>query len=131
MKTSITYSLMAIATATVLLMTSCRPSRVYAYKDRPNKADKYERNEVRSRDTREYRAPFVSLILRPTAGFVMNRYQDGRYFHRSQAGYLYWKGYDNRFYLDRGMIRKVRYDQYEYNEWRRGISDLDRSNNPR
>ena len=126
MKTSVTLSAMAVICA-ALLFTSCRPSRVYAYKDRDRDKERHERYDRSDRDDRQYnQVPFVSLILRPSPGFVMNSYPDGRYYHRSPEGYMYWKGYDNRFYLDHGWIRRVRYDQYEYNEWKRGISDINR-----
>jgi hypothetical protein len=58
-----------------------------------------------------------SLIISPTPGFVISRYPDGRYYHRSPQGYIYWRGYDNRFYLDRSYIRRVNYTHREYNQW--------------
>ncbi len=61
----------------------------------------------------------VSLILTPSPGFTMSRNPDGRYFHRSRQGFVYWQGYDNRFYLDKAQVRKVRYSNYEYREWKR------------
>ena len=61
----------------------------------------------------------VSLILSPRPGFAMSRNPDGRYFHRSPQGFVYWQGYDNRFYLDKAQVRKVRYSNYEYKEWKR------------
>lgn len=61
----------------------------------------------------------VSLILTPNPGFTMSRNPDGRFFHRSPGGYVYWQGYDNRFYLDKAQVRKVRYNNYEYREWKR------------
>lgn len=61
----------------------------------------------------------VSLILSPRPGFTMSRNPDGRYFHRSPRGFVYWQGYDNRFYLDKAQVRKVKYNQREYREWKR------------
>jgi hypothetical protein len=61
----------------------------------------------------------VSLILSPNPGFTMSRNPDGRFYHRSPQGFVYWQGYDNRFYLDKGQIKKVRYNNYEYREWKR------------
>lgn len=61
----------------------------------------------------------VSLILSPKPGFTMSRNPDGRFYHRSPQGFVYWQGYDNRFYLDKAQIRKVRYSNYEYREWKR------------
>jgi hypothetical protein len=49
----------------------------------------------------------------------MNRYPDGRYYHRSAQGLLYWKGYDNRFFLDRNYLRRVSFSKWEYDEWKR------------
>jgi hypothetical protein len=61
----------------------------------------------------------VSLILTPSPGFTMSRNPDGRFFHRSREGFVYWQGYDNRFYLDKKQVRKVKYSNYEYREWKR------------
>jgi hypothetical protein len=60
-----------------------------------------------------------SLIISPAPGFIMNRYPDGRYYYRSPEGYMYWRGYDNRFYLDRSYLHRVHYNQREYSEWNR------------
>ncbi len=60
-----------------------------------------------------------SLIISPRPGFVMNRYSDGRYYYRSPEGYMYWRGYDNRFYLDRSHIGRAHYSHREYNDWQR------------
>ena len=126
-----------ILAATSLI--SCRPSRVYA-----DNRDKDQRDDRDDRDDRDYRSnrdyypappppPPVrtyasfSLIISPYPGFVMNRYPDGRYYHRNSAGFMYWKGYDNRFYLDRSFLPRVRYSQGEYNQWKR----FSKSNNGR
>lgn len=61
----------------------------------------------------------VSLILSPKPGFTMSRNPDGRFFHRSPQGFVYWQGFDNRFYLEKAQVRKVRYSNYEYREWKR------------
>jgi hypothetical protein len=61
----------------------------------------------------------ASLILSPRPGFTMSRNPDGRFFHRSPQGFVYWQGYDNRFYLDKAQVKKVRYSQREYREWKR------------
>ncbi len=102
--------------AAALVFTSCKPSRVWATKERA----------PRERERRVYDEPAparyyatVSLIVRPTPGFVMRQSPNGRYYHRSQQGYLYWKGYDNRFYLDKAELRNVRYNRWEYEEWKR------------
>jgi hypothetical protein len=82
-------------------VASCRTSRAYHEPVRP----RYNSH--------------VALILSPDPGFTMSRNPDGRFFHRSPGGFVYWQGYDNRFYLDKAQIRKVRYNNYEYREWKR------------
>ncbi len=116
-----------VAILSVVGLTSCKPSRVYATKKKEREtAPPPPRNE------REYRQPVrtsnyysSSLIIHPTPGFVMKRYPDGRFYHRNQYGMLYWKGYDDRFYLDRAYLNRVRYTQAEYNQWRRFASEND------
>lgn len=100
-KTSILFALSIFTMA--ILVASCGPSREY------------------SQTPPRYRSTF-SLIIAPTPGFTMNRYPDGRYYHRSAQGYMYWQGHDNRFYLDKKYISRVRYDQREYNDWKRNYS---------
>ena len=61
----------------------------------------------------------VALILSPSPGFTMNRNPDGRFFHRSREGFIYWQGYDNRFYMDKKQVKKAKYSNYEYREWKK------------
>ena len=82
-------------------ITSCGSSREY-----------YSQSYPRSHAS-------FSLIISPSSGFVMSRYHDGRYYYRSPQGYMYWRGYDNRFYLDRSYLNRVHYNQREYSEWKR------------
>src|SRR5689334_15668833 len=101
-------------------ITSCKPSRVWATKDKKEKTE--ERYEDRYTPPpppppRYYSS--VRLVISPTPGFVMNRYPDGRYYHRSDQGLLYWKGYDNRFFLDKSYLHRVSYSKWEYDEWKR------------
>jgi hypothetical protein len=116
-----TRSLPVLSAALILTaaisLTSCQPSRVYANK----KKDKH-RNEIPDPPSQPAPAPtsyYSALIIAPTPGFVMQRSSDGRFYHRSSAGFLYWRGYDNRFYLDQSYLHRVRYSQWEYNEWRK------------
>jgi len=106
-----TVSLFAIT----LFITSCGPSRVWATKE------KSHRNQEPPPPSRNYASysPSVSLIISPTPGFRMSQYSDGRYYHRNQQGLLYWKGYDNRFYLDRNYLYRVSYNKWVYKEWKR------------
>ena len=66
-----------------------------------------------------YGGPSTSLVISSGPGFYATRYPDGRYYYRNPQGYVYWRGYDSRYYLDRSYLGKVRYNKGEYNEWRR------------
>jgi hypothetical protein len=70
--------------------------------------------------------PYVSLIITPSAGFIMNHDPDGRYYHRSQQGFVYWKGYKDHFYLDKEYLKQVNYNKREYNEWKRWYEKRDK-----
>ncbi|MBL7731153.1 MAG: hypothetical protein JNM88_08250 [Chitinophagaceae bacterium] len=106
--------------ALAITFTSCKPSRVWATK-------KKEPKEYREKETYSRPAPpppprysYVSLIITPSPGFVMKQNPgNGRFYHRSHDGFLYWKGYDNRFYLDRSHLNRVSYSKGEYDEWKR------------
>ncbi|MCC7402398.1 MAG: hypothetical protein IT214_13050 [Chitinophagaceae bacterium] len=84
------------------LAVSCSPGREYFY-------DRHPSSNVS-----------VSLIISAHPGFVISRYPDGRFYYRSPEGYIYWRGWDNRYYIDRTYIRKIHYDKREYREWRNG-----------
>jgi hypothetical protein len=126
MKPKFIIASLALA-GTVLLFSSCHPSRVWATK----KKDKQEyagRNDDANREKERYytpptppppRYPAVSLVVTPVPGFVMRQSPDGRFYHRSVQGFLYWKGYDNRFYLDATQLRSVSYNRWEYDAWRK------------
>jgi hypothetical protein len=121
-------------------LTSCKPSRVWATKDKEKKekkSDRYEKDDDDrydrdySYDRREtvpppppaprktYNYNYVRLVITPSAGFVMNRYPDGRFYHRDANGLLYWKGHDNRFFLDRSYLSRIKYDSWEYEQWKK------------
>jgi hypothetical protein len=115
----------AVLVVMSFLFTSCKPSRVWTTK----KKDKQERSEpvVYNRPPASQPAPppapryynAIPLIVSPTPGFIMKQDRDGRYFHRNPQGYLYWKGNDNRFYIDSYHLSQLRYSQWEYDEWKR------------
>jgi len=89
-----------ILSAFVIILVSCAPAREYSYyPGRPSAS--------------------FSLIVNPGPGVYATRYSDGRYYYRSPEGYTYWRGYDNRYYLDRSYINRGHYDRREYNEWHR------------
>lgn len=76
-----------------------------------------------ARDYRPYPPPpppraSMSLIISPGPGIVIHRFHDGRYYYRNPNGHIYWRGYNNRFYLDRKYINPYR-NHRQYNEWRR------------
>jgi len=58
------------------------------------------------------------LIIIRTPDIIIGRYNDGRYYYRNPDGYMYWKGYDDRFYLDERYMNDMRYDNDEYNDWK-------------
>jgi hypothetical protein len=59
-----------------------------------------------------------SLIINPYPGLAINRYSDGRYYYRNPQGYTYWRGCDNRYYLDRSHVGRSYYNHRDYNDWR-------------
>jgi len=77
------------------------------------------------------RQPQFSLIIHSSPGLVVNRYHDGRYYYRSPQGYTYWRGYDNRYYLDRSYIGRVHYSQRQYHSWKQGHRRYYRGNHRR
>jgi len=122
MKRTFMLSFAAVSVA-LLLLSSCQPSRVWATKKKKKEDKEYREREV-------YRQPApapaqryyasASLVISPSPGFVMKQHpSNGRYYHRNQAGYLYWKGYDNRFYIDASYLKRLRYSNWEYDEWKK------------
>lgn len=77
------------------------------------------------------RQPQFSLIIHSSPGLVVNRYHDGRYYYRNPQGYTYWRGYDNRYYLDRSYIGRVHYNQRQYHYWKQGHRRYYRGNHRR
>jgi len=58
------------------------------------------------------------LIIIRTPDIIIGRYNDGRYYYRNPDGFMYWKGYDDRFYLDERYLNNNGYDNDEYNDWK-------------
>lgn len=108
-----------LAVAATALFTSCKPSRVWATKDKKEKYDREERYDPPPPPSPPRSYVSVALVITPSPGFVMNRFPDGRYYHRSPQGILYWKSYDDHFYMDRSYLHKVRYSKWDYDQWRR------------
>ena len=99
-------------------VTSCKPSRVWSTQEKNEREERTVRNTPAPPPSTYYRSS-AALVISPTPGFVMNRYSDGRYYHRNPQGFMYWKGYDNRFYLDRIYLNRVSYSKWEYDQWKR------------
>jgi hypothetical protein len=75
-----------------------------------------------SRDYRNHPYPpsgiGFSLIVNPAPGLAL-RYSNGMYYYRDTRGYIYWRGYDNRYYLDQRYMNRSYYHHQQYNDWRR------------
>jgi hypothetical protein len=110
MKRTFILTTMAVISA-ALIFSSCGPSKVYA-----NKEKNYRNPAPPPSPSRYYRS--VSLIISPTPGFVMKQNPNGRFYHITRDGYQYWKGYDNRFYLDKSYLNRISYTKWEYKEWK-------------
>lgn len=118
---------LAVASVAALFLAACQPSRVWANK----KKNKEDREYREYREDEAYRQPpppapppryyaSAALIISPRPGFLMKQdASTGRYYHRSAGGYLYWKGYDNRFYIDRTHLSRLSFSEREYDEWKR------------
>jgi hypothetical protein len=123
-RTFILYSFAAVMA--VMAFTSCKPSRVWATKKKESREVYRERNDDYDDNYRYRETPpppprprMVSLILTPSPGFTMRQHPNGGYYHQSASGLMYWKGYDNRFYLDRDELKRVSFTRYDYEEWKR------------
>lgn len=123
MKRKFMLSLAAVTVA-ALVFTGCQPSRVWANKKKNKEEKEYRESETYRRPpppppaSRHYAS--AALIITPSPGFVMKQHpSNGRYFHRNPSGYLYWKGYDNRFYIDQSHLNRISYNRWEYEEWKR------------
>lgn len=92
-----------ILLAVAAVMVSCSSGRRSAY------AEPYPPRQTQ-----------FSLIINPSPGLVISRYPDGRYYYRNAQGYTYWRGYDNRYYLDRSYMRRGHYNQRQYQSWKQG-----------
>ncbi len=109
----------AVALAAITVFTSCGHSRVWANKEKNEAPRESARpsNVYRSAPAPRYAA--APLIISPSPGFKMARHQNGQYFHQNPQGLMYWKGFDNRFYLDKNQVDRPRYSKFEIKEWKR------------
>jgi hypothetical protein len=58
------------------------------------------------------------LIIIRTPDIIIGRYHDGRYYYRNPDGLIYWRGYDDRYYLGDEYLDRARYNDDEYREWK-------------
>lgn len=117
----------------VLVLSSCKSSRVWESRDHQDRTVRTPpppppRQYSPAPQPRQYspaqeRYSSSTLIISPRPGFTMNQSRDGNYFHRSPQGFLYWKGHDNRFYLDRSYLNRISYSKWEYKEWKQYKKD--------
>jgi hypothetical protein len=84
------------------VITSCAPSRDYGVRRYPPRAH----------------ADF-SLVIGSSPGLMVLRHPGGRYYYRDPHGYIYWRGYGNRYYLDRRYMNRSYYNHRQYHDWKR------------
>ncbi len=117
-----------IILSSLFVFSSCKSSRVWETKDRDSRVERTSPPPPsRQYNQASNRYNSATLIISPRPGFKMNQHSNGRYYHRSPQGFLYWKGYDNRFYLDKSYLNRVSYSKWEYNDWKRYKKDAARS----
>jgi hypothetical protein len=58
------------------------------------------------------------LVIVYTPGIVISQHSDGRHYYRNTAGYIYWKGYDGRYYIDEKHLKGIDYEVSEYDDWK-------------
>jgi hypothetical protein len=61
------------------------------------------------------------LIIFRTPGIIIQRWNDGSFYHRNADGLIYWQANDGGFYLDQRYIDDVQYDEVEYRNWYRVV----------
>lgn len=71
------------------------------------------------------------LIIIYTPGIVINKYSDGRYYYRNAAGYMYWKGYDGRYYIDEKHLKGMEYEASDYDDWKFKGQKNDKAQGPK
>lgn len=118
MKRTFILSSAAVVVAAFLL-SSCGHSRVWANKKRESGPPPVSSHRTPSGPSYSTQLAGAPLIITPHPGFTMARNVNGNYFHRNPQGLLYWKGFDNRFFLDKNQVDRSRYSKFEIKEWKR------------
>src|SRR3712207_4056536 len=104
MKT-LTQALSALSGLLLLVLTqpACRSSRNSVV---------YTQREVIV--VKEQQAPpavvkVLPIIIVRTPDQVINQYTDGKFYIKTKEGFFYWKGLDDRWYMDENDLKKVKY----------------------
>jgi len=71
------------------------------------------------------------LVIVYAPGIVINKYSDGRYYYRNTAGYMYWKGYDGRYYIDEKHLKGMEYEASDYDDWKFKGQKNDKAQGPK
>ncbi len=66
---------------------------------------------------KKYAARYPLIIVR-TPDIVVTRDKDGRSYYKNKEGIVYWKGSDDRFYVDEKHLKDMEYDQGDYDDWK-------------
>jgi hypothetical protein len=61
---------------------------------------------------------YYPLIVLKTPEIIILHHADGRYYYKNQDNFIYWKGNDERFYLDEQYLDQVEYDKDQLSEWK-------------
>lgn len=64
-----------------------------------------------------YTSRTFPLIIKKTRDMNVERDRNGRLFYRHPEGVVYWKGQDERYYLDERYLSYARYTDKEYKDW--------------
>lgn len=97
-----------------------KSARPYAPGQRKKQNNGYDRNYggYKKYPDNVYKTRSYPLIIQRTRDMIIERERNGRLFYRHPDGLIYWKGYDDRYYLDEKYLSYARYTQKEYDDWR-------------
>ena len=61
---------------------------------------------------------YYPLIIIKTPQIIILKHADGRYYCKNVDNFIYWKGNDDRFYLDEQYLEQVEYDKNQLDDWK-------------
>ena len=61
---------------------------------------------------------YYPLIIIRTPQIIILKHADGRYYYKNADNFIYWKGNDDRFYLEEQFLDQVEYDKNELDDWK-------------